>query len=110
MRRVCEDDEELSVAEAFIKEMKTASIDTGIEFHFMRFMMRVDIQTGHDELIALIRYRLGCWPNNLPQHHKKMAEELMRTVERKKLAVEAKRADNSFVAALRHDGEGRFQK
>ncbi len=93
-QRVCEDDEELSVSEAFIKEMRTASTTAGIEFHLMRFMMRVDIQDGHDELIALVRSRLECWPSRLPSHHKEMAEQLVQTLERKKLAVESRRRKN----------------
>jgi len=90
-QRVSEDDEELSISEAFIKEMRTASIDTGIEFHFMRFMMRLDIRTGHDELIALVHSRLESWPSRLPSHHKEMAEQLVQILERKKLSVEKKR-------------------
>lgn len=105
MARVCEYDEELSISEAFIKEMLTASSDTGIEFHFMRFMMRVDIHEGHDELIALIRSRLECWPSHLPSHHKEMAEELIQILERKKLAVESRRRKDREDDESEHEND-----
>jgi len=81
-------DKDLSIAKAFVEEMKTASIDTGIEFHFMRFLMLVAVREGHDEMIARIRFRLDYWPRSLPEHHRELALELIASLERKKQEIE----------------------
>ena len=96
-------DTNLSVGEALVREMMTASVDTGIDFHFMRFMKMVAITDRHDDLIAIIRVRLIHWPAKLPSHHKELAEELIVTIEAKKR--EAAKAARETDLALIRSGE-----
>lgn len=108
------EDKDLSVSAAFVEEKMTGSIDSGLDFHFMRFLMRVAIPDGHDQMIECVKTAIECWPKNLPAHHIGVARELLASLERKKREAQAmaaaKTADTAFVAALAHDGEDRFVK
>ncbi len=95
MRRPKED-EDLSIADAFVKEKLTGSVDTGIDFHYMRFLMRVAIPDGHDRIIACVRKSLESWPASLPPHHRELAEELIASLERKKLNALSVTPDSTY--------------
>lgn len=97
-----QEDQDLSIADAFVTEKRTSSLGGGIDFHYMRFLMRVNITEGHDKIIACVRQELESWPDHLSSH-RLLAEQLLASLERKK-------ADFAFRSAPAHDGEDHFKK
>lgn len=97
------DDKDLSVAQAALEEMRTCSVDSGSDFHLLQFLKRVAVVDHHDDLIREILRRKTY--ARMP-HHRELADEVVRSLERKKAETTVSQSDAAFVSALGDDGEG----
>lgn len=102
-RVVDRDDEDLSISQAILKQLRFTSVDSGSDYHLLQLLRRVRIDQDHDELIAVLRERKDY--ARMPRY-KVLTEEAIRSLERKKRAAMIKQADADFVSALGDDGDG----
>ncbi|MCX6701758.1 MAG: hypothetical protein NTX96_01000 [Candidatus Zambryskibacteria bacterium] len=105
---VDKEDQDLDWELAVIEELKTCSVDSGSNFHLIRFLKRAAVKKHHDELITAIRYYIQFLCNHPTfSHHVELINEVVTSLERKKREAAMKVADATFVAAL-NDGEERY--
>ncbi len=72
---------DLPTHEAILEEIMSMHASGGNDFHLLRFIKRVAIVADHDKLIAEIESRV---PYSQYRHHRTLARETIRSLERKK--------------------------
>lgn len=95
-------DTDLPIGQGILEELMACSVDSGSSFHLLQLTCRVAIDDGfHDRLIAQIRLHI---PHMRQPHHVELAEEAIKSIERKKALVQRKKNDAAFDEALGDEG------